>query len=247
MPKFFVTPEFIQEDSIVLKGDNFNHIKNVLRLNSGNEIIINDRQGNDYKCIIKMIGADQILANIQEKSQSDVEPMIKTLLFQSLIKGEKMDLVIQKAIEIGVTEIIPIATTRCVVKLENEKKTASKVERWQKIAESAAKQSGRAIIPTVQIPMNFKEAIHYSKLYLDKCLIPYEKEKEKGLRSFLGTEHASSFGIFIGPEGGFTEEEVLYAREEGVTPLTLGKRILRSETAGLVALSAIMYEMGEME
>lgn len=246
MSKFFVTEAAIQENTIILENDNFNHIKNVLRLGVLDELIINDRQGNDYKCIIKNVETHQIVANIQEKCQSNAEPMTHTVLFQSLIKGEKMELVIQKAIEIGVTEIVPMCTTRCVVKLEDTKKTTSKVERWQKIAEAAAKQSGRAIIPKVQVPMHFKEAIDYAKLHLDKCLIPYEKEKEMGLRSFLSTAHASRFGIFIGPEGGFTEEEVMYAKENQVTSLTLGKRILRSETAGLVALSAIMYEMGEM-
>ena len=247
MPKFFVDATAIKENKVSLTGDNFKHIKTVLRLTTGDKIIINDRQGNDYKCIIQTVGEDTVFATIEERQLIEVEPSVQTFLFQSLIKGEKMDWVIQKAVEIGVTEIIPIATTRCVVKLENHKKIQTKVDRWSKIAEGAAKQSGRSVIPKIHTPLPFKEAIAYAEKNGLESLIPYEKESEMILKKFLQQPSVFKYGIFIGPEGGFTEEEILYAKEHGVQPLTLGKRILRSETASLVTLATIMYEKGEME
>lgn len=246
MPKFFVDKSSVLDEEILIQDENVNHIKNVLRLEEGDTLIINDRQGKDYKCIISLIENNVIKARITETFDSETEPTIDTVLFQSLVKGEKMELVIQKAIEIGVTKIIPMATSRCVVKLESGKKTASKVDRWNKIAESAAKQSGRGIVPQVCEPMTFSKALEYAKDHLETACIPYEKEKENTIKAFLNGQKAQSFGIFIGPEGGFSEEEVLEAKENGVSSITLGPRILRSETAGLVVLANIMYEMGEM-
>lgn len=246
MAKFFVNAQNISEKQIIIDGENVNHIKNVLRLQIGDEIIINDRQGHDYKCIINAIEQGTIIALIDSVTHSLSEPQVEVILFQSLIKGEKMDWVIQKAVEIGVTKIIPICTTRCVVKIENPKKTISKVERWNKIAESAAKQSGRGVVPEVFAPITFLEGLNYAQQN-DLCaLIPYEKEYEVGIRKVLNSTEAKSFGIFIGPEGGFTEQEIQEALHQGVHSVSLGNRILRSETASLVTLANIMYEMGEM-
>lgn len=246
MAKFFVNSQNISDTHIMIDGENVNHIKNVLRLQIGDEIIINDRQGHDYKCIINAIEQGTIIALIDSVTHSLSEPQVEVILFQSLIKGEKMDWVIQKAVEIGVTKIIPICTTRCVVKIENPKKTISKVERWNKIAESAAKQSGRGVVPEVFAPITFLEGLNYTQQN-DLCaLIPYEKEYEVGIRKVLNTTEAKSFGIFIGPEGGFTEQEIQEALHQGVHSVSLGNRILRSETASLVTLANIMYEMGEM-
>ncbi|MGL4344264.1 MAG: 16S rRNA (uracil(1498)-N(3))-methyltransferase [Cellulosilyticaceae bacterium] len=247
MPKFFVDQANIGKESILIDGVNFNHIKNVLRLNLEDEIIINDRQGHDYKCIIKIMDQNAIHADIQEKQDSTAEPLTQVTLFQSLIKGEKMDWVIQKAVEIGVSEIVPLITSRCVVKLEGAKKVAVKVERWNKIAESAAKQSGRGIVPIVREPLSIEEAINYVQANQIKSFIPYEKEEGTGIKSILEAQHLLKYGIFIGPEGGFTEDEVDLAMSNHIQSITLGKRILRSETASLVALTTIMYEMGEME
>ena len=246
MAKFFVSPQNISEDKIIIDDENVNHIKNVLRLQIGDEITINDRQGHDYKCIISEIEHCKIIASIDCVADSLAEPGIEAVLFQSLIKGEKMEWVIQKAVEIGVTKIVPICTTRCVVKLENPKKMASKIERWNKIAESAAKQSGRGVVPEVTLPMNFKESLVYAKEQGLCTIIPYEKEYEIGIRKVLQNNRSDSFGLFIGPEGGFTEEEVKEAIGQGVHSVSLGNRILRSETASLVTLANIMYEMGEM-
>ena len=247
MPKFFVAAETVYENEIHITGDTVNHIKNVLRLGINDEITINDRQGNDYKCIIKEVGNSCVIGTIKERYAASTEPQVEVVLFQSLIKGEKLEWVIQKSVEIGVTKIIPIETSRCIVKLESKKKTDAKVERWNKIAEAAAKQSGRGIVPKVMEPLAFKEALAYANKYLDTACIPYEKEKEQSIKTFLQHTNATHIGVFIGPEGGFTEEEVRMAMETSVISVTLGSRILRSETAGLVVLANIMYEMGEME
>ena len=247
MAKFFVSSEDVFDTEIKIQGSDVNHIKNVLRLPVGKEITISDRQGREFECIIKEINVETVTAQIKNVKENDTEPAVDTVLFQSLIKGEKMEFVIQKSVEIGVTTIIPIMTHRCVVKLETEKKLKSKVERWQKIAESAAKQSRRGIIPKVCMPMTMKEAISYAKDHLNVSCIPYELEHALHIKTFLQPLKVDSIGIFIGPEGGFTEEEIALADQAGVQAITLGKRILRSETAGLFTLANIMYEMGEIE
>lgn len=243
MAKFFVNPENVQDENILITGTDVNHIKNVLRLVEGKEIFINDRQGNDYKCIIETMDNDVIKTRIAEKLVTNSEPPVHTVLFQSLIKGEKMEFVIQKSVEIGVTTIIPMMTERCVVKLETEKKLQSRIDRWQKIAESAAKQSKRGIVPQVMMPLTMKDTLAYAKAHLACACIPYENEHSHHLKGFLAHKKVESIGIFIGPEGGFTDAEVALAMQHDVSPVTLGKRILRSETAGLVTLANIMYEM----
>lgn len=246
MKKFFINPENKNQDKINITGPDVNHIKNVLRLNVGKEILLNDRQGHDYKCIIKEINADKVITQIISEEVNQTEPLIETVLFQSIIKGEKMDFVIQKCVEVGITKIIPIITERCVIKLESENKINKKIERWQKISESAAKQSKRGIIPKVIGPFSFNQALEWAKTNLTYYCIPYEDEKNYHLKSYLhALEKIQSIGIFIGPEGGFTKEEVQCAISKGTTPITLGKRILRSETAGLVTLANIMYELGD--
>ena len=246
MAKFFVNPEDVTEDYILIKGSDVNHIKNVLRLPIGKEILINDRQGHDYECIIKEINAEMVTAQIINHIHNHTEPAVETVLFQSLVKGEKMEFVIQKSVEIGVTKIVPLVTKRCVVKLESENKLNNKIARWQKIAESAAKQSKRGIVPEIAMPMKLHDALDYVKSHLDCGCIPYENESSHHIKEYLQSLDVQSIGVFIGPEGGFTEEEVALATEYGVQSITLGKRILRSETAGLVTLANIMYEMGEI-
>ena len=246
MAKFFVNPEDVSEDAIYIKGSDVNHIKNVLRLPIGKEILINDRQGHDYECIIKEINAEMVTAQIINHITNHTEPAVETVLFQSLVKGEKMEFVIQKSVEIGVTKIVPLITKRCVVKLESENKLKNKIVRWQKIVESAAKQSKRGIVPEITLPMELDVALEYVKSNLDCGCIPYENESSYHIKEYLQSLNVRSIGVFIGPEGGFTEEEVALATEYGVQSITLGKRILRSETAGLVTLANIMYEMGEI-
>ena len=244
MAKFFVDQQAIQGETILITGTDVNHIKNVLRLNENEEILINDRQGHDYQCIISKMGTDAVYAKIEQVITCESEPVVETVLFQSLIKGEKMEFVIQKCIEIGVTKIIPVFTERCIVKIESDKKMQTKLDRWNKIAESAAKQSKRGIIPEVAKPLLYKEALAFAKQNLEVTCIPFENEQAYHIKTFLRSTSAESIGIFIGPEGGFTEEEIMRAKQEDILPITLGKRILRSETAGLVVLANIMYEMG---
>ncbi len=244
MAKFFVERQQINGDTICITGSDVNHIKNVLRLELGKEILINDRQGIDYKCIINKIEDHVIYTKILQQHCSSTEPLVETVLFQSLVKGEKMEFVILKSIEIGVTTIIPIMTERCVVKIESDKKLQTKWDRWNKIAESAAKQSKRGIVPEVKHPLSFKEAVAFANDKLTCACIPFENEEKYSLKTFLRTTTFDALGIFIGPEGGFTDEEVRFATNSGIKPVTLGKRILRSETAGLVVLANIMYEIG---
>ena len=196
-----------------------------------------------YICSIMTISEQQVIAKIVDIDTNTTELPVKLYLFQGLPKADKMELIIQKSVELGVHEIIPVAMRRCVVKLDH-KKEKSKLARWQSIAESAAKQSKRMVIPNISSVMNFKEAVAYAKS-LDYNIIPYEfangMERSKQIVKSLG--QYKSVGIFIGPEGGFEEAEIACARENHMQIISLGKRILRTETAGLTALSIIMFEL----
>ena len=243
MYHFFVTPEQVKDAEIRIVGSDVNHIKNVLRMKNGEELQISDGNNKKYLCEIASMTSDEVCLQIKEELMSDTELPSKIYLFQGLPKSDKMELIVQKAVELGVYEIIPVATKRAVVKLD-DKKADKKVERWNSIAESGAKQSGRNVIPKVQRVMSFKEAIQYAKT-LDVVLIPYElaegmDETRKVVEAILPGQ---SIGVFIGPEGGFETVEVDCAIESGAKVITLGKRILRTETAGLTTLSILMYHL----
>ena len=192
---------------------------------------------------IEAFSADEVLLHIIYAQEPDYELPSRIYLFQGLPKADKMELIIQKAVELGAYEIIPVETKRCVVKLDG-KKAAKKVERWQQIAESAAKQSKRMLIPNVHQVLSFKEALKYAES-MDIRLIPYELAKgmQETKEILAAIEQGQSIGIFIGPEGGFEEKEVEAAISEGAKPITLGKRILRTETAGLAILSVLMFQL----
>ncbi len=240
MPRFFVDPGQIKENEISVVGIDVNHIKNVLRMHAGDELEICDGKGTDYSCSIKSLDRDEIILDIKDSYPSDTELPKKIYLFQGLPKSDKMELIIQKAVELGVYEIIPTVTKRCIVKID-AKKEDKKIARWQQIAEAAAKQSGRGIIPEIKAPMSFKDALTYAGT-LDAALIPYEKaEGIEATRNIIsGLNDKDSVAIFIGPEGGFEENEIEMAEQNGTKPITLGKRILRTETAGLTILSVLM-------
>lgn len=240
MPKFFVNSDNINDHTITLDGENAKHIGSVLRAKIGDIIIVGDGCGRDYECEILEISKKEVIAKITDIFTNENEPDIKITLYQGLPKADKMELVIQKCIEIGVDRIVPVKTEHAVVKLEG--KEEKKLQRWNKIAESAAKQCGRGKIPVVDRLMTFKEAINEATS-LDGAIIPYEKEKENSLKTFAKNFKGKSIGIFIGPEGGFSEEEINFAIENGVKSVTLGKRILRTETAGLVASVILLYEL----
>lgn len=243
MHHFFVNPEQIENDKIFVEGSDVNHMKNVLRMRPGEQMEINDGNGNSYLCELEGYEVEKARLQILELRKADVELPSKLYLFQGLPKSDKMELIIQKAVELGVYEVIPVVTKRAVVKLD-EKKAAKKTTRWNAISEGAAKQSGRSRIPEVREVMTFAEALEYAK-NLDVVLIPYEKAEgmQKTRQVIAEIAPGQSVGIFIGPEGGFEESEVELAVEHGVVPITLGRRILRTETAGLAALSILMYHL----
>jgi len=244
MYQFFVEPGQINENdrSVIITGTDVNHIKNVLRMKVGEELAVsNGIDGREYRCGIVSLGEDAVECELRFIKEDAVELPVKVTLFQGLPKADKMELIIQKAVELGVTEIVPVATKRCVVKLD-DKKAAAKVARWQSIAEAAAKQSKRGIIPQVLPVQSFKLALKQAA-EMDVRLIPYELASGmEHTRELLGRlKPGQSVAVFIGPEGGFEESEIALAGENGVESITLGKRILRTETAGMTVLAWLGY------
>lgn len=238
-----MTPEQVKEEQIYIKGNDVNHIRNVLRMKPGEELQVSDGNNKKYLCSICSIDHEEICLNILDELEANNELPSKIYLFQGLPKSDKMELIVQKAVELGAFEIIPVATKRAVMKLD-AKKAAKKVERWNSIAEGGAKQSGRNVIPKVTDVKTFREAIKYAG-DLDVVLIPYELAEgmEETKRTISAILPGQSVGVFIGPEGGFDTEEIEYAMKCGAEPITLGKRILRTETAGLAILSILMYHL----
>lgn len=244
MYQFFVEPGQIQGNKIIITGEDVNHIKNVLRMRPGEELSVsNGVDGKEYRCGIETLGEEEIICQLRFIKEDGVELSSKIYLFQGLPKADKMELIIQKAVELGAYEIIPVSCARSVVKLD-EKRAKGKAARWQGIAQAAAKQSRRGIIPKVKEVMSFKEAVNYSKC-ADVRMIPYElaEDMERTRALIGGLKPGEDIAIFIGPEGGFAGEEVEMAVKEGVEPITLGRRILRTETAGMAVLSMIMYHL----
>ncbi len=246
MYHFFVEPQQIHIDdkSVIIVGSDVNHIKNVLRMKIGEEIAVsNGQDGKEYRCGIREYLEDAVDCELRFIKEDGVELPSRIYLFQGLPKADKMELIIQKAVELGAYQVIPVAMKRCVVKLD-ERKAASKVARWQSIAEAAAKQSKRGIIPQVTEVMTFAEAIEYSRR-AQMRLVPYElAEGMNQTRQLIeGLLPGQDIAVFIGPEGGFDEEEIRKAMEDGMQTITLGKRILRTETAGMTVLSILMYHL----
>lgn len=247
MPKFFVKQEQIQENKIIIKGQDVNHIKKVLRTQIGEELhICNSENGENFLCDIEKIENENIVCQIKQKIEENVEANVEVTILQGLPKADKMELVIQKSVELGAYAITPIEMKRCVVKL-NEKDKTKKIERWQKIAEVAAKQSGRNRIPQINPIQNIKNVCNLCQNY-DIVIVAYENEKENKLRQELEklknkqAEHLK-IAVLIGPEGGIDEKEIAQLEESGARIVTLGNRILRTETVALNMLSIIMYEL----
>ena len=233
----------MQDDLLHVTGKDVNHIKNVLRLRPGDEISVRTGQDErEYRYGIEEFTDSEVVCRLRFVKESDVELPVKIYLFQGLPKADKMELIVQKAVELGATEIIPVQMHRSIVKLDGAK-AAKKVQRWQTIAEAAAKQSRRAVIPIVREPMTMDQAIRYAADCTDTRLLPYELQETDGsTRELLeGIKEGGAVSIFIGPEGGFEPGEVERAKEAGILPISLGKRILRTETAALVVLSWLIY------
>ena len=250
MPKFFVENNQIKNDTIYIKDKDVNHIKKVLRKNIEDEITICDENTKqDYLCKITNIEENEITCKILKELETNVESNIEVSIFQGLPKADKMELIIQKSVELGVHDITPIEMKRCVVKLKEKDKT-KKIERWQKISEVAAKQCGRNYIPKINNIENLKEISEKIKDY-DAVLVAYEEEKENTLKNELKllkkdnqeNNKKIKIAIVIGPEGGIDKEEINALEKNGAKIITLGKRILRTETVALNVLSIIMYEL----
>ncbi len=249
MGKFFVKKNQIINNEINIIGDDVNHIKNVLRYNISDPIIVCDEDGRNYDCEIKDIKKDAIICQIISEIESNAESTIKISIFQGIPKFDKMELIIQKSVELGAYDFYPTSMKRCIVKL-NQDLINKKVERWQKISEVASKQSGRDIIPQVYNPISIDDVI--SKIdEFDLFIIPYEKVSEISLKDILKKNKYNDIikdnckiGILIGPEGGIDDFEIERLRNTNAKVVTLGKRILRTETVALSMISIIMYELG---
>lgn len=249
MPKFFVNEEQIQKEDVKVIGNDVKHIKNVLREKVGNELIIcNTSNKKDYLCKIEEISEEYIKCKIEKELENNSESNIQVTIMQGLPKADKMELIIQKSVELGVYDIIPIEMKRCVVKV-NEKDKPKKLQRWQKISEVAAKQCGRNIIPKIKPILNLKNICNMLKEY-DIVLLAYEKEEKitikqelNNIKENLNNNSKFKIAVIVGPEGGISTEEVELLQKNGAKSITLGKRILRTETVALNVLSVIMYEL----
>lgn len=241
MHRFYVNKDQIKDNNVTITGQDVNHIKNVLRMKSGEKIVICDGQGKDCYCIIEKVCDDLVTASIDTIQDTGTELPVRITLFQGLPKSDKMELIIQKAVELGVYEIVPVMMSRSVVKYNDEKKESKKLQRWQAISESAAKQSRRGIIPLILPVMSYRDAVSYAKT-MDWSVLPYENAKGiNGTRESLeALEGCKTGAIIIGPEGGYEDLEIELAKDNDILPVSLGRRILRTETAGLALLSMIM-------
>jgi len=253
MSRFFVSPCSIDLNSgiITIEGEDVRHISNVLRAVPGDTLVLSDESGTDYEAVIERVERDKIITRITASRPNYTEPPVEITLFQGLPKADKMETVIQKCVEIGVKRIVPVITARTVVKLAGTKEIASKTARWRRIALEAAKQCDRGIIPKVGEPVGFAAALEMAG-DCDLKIIPYEEDREGSLKELLrqygGRSEAGQrrIAILIGPEGGFEPSEVEEAARSGFCPVTLGPRILRTETAGMAVATIVMYEIGDM-
>lgn len=249
MHKFFTPKELINGDVAKIIGDDVKHIYKVLRITQGEKVTLNNCEGVEYIAKVISVTKQEVLLEVLEKLDVNNESDIKIYLFQGLPKSQKMDLIVQKGTELGVTEFIPTITHRVDVKLKGEFK---KLDRLNRIALEAAKQSKRSIIPKVSEPIEFDDMIEKINS-LDLVLVPYENAENFGIKKLVNNlekngsiEKIKSVGIFVGPEGGIEEDEIEKLKENGAHIITLGKRILRTETAGFVATSLIQYELSDL-
>jgi len=241
---FILSPQQVGAKEVVITGNDHEHLSRVLRLKAGETITVSDGLGKTYSCLLKEINKSRTLAEIKSVSKDYSEPPLELVLLQGLPKGDKLELIIQKAVE---SKIIPVAMERSVVRLSGEK-AENRVQRWQRIAWEAAKQCRRGLIPRVGSICNLAEALE--QLPEDTLiLLPWEEEEARGLKEVLvspGAQKAAGFVLVIGPEGGFGAQELLLAKEKGAVPVSLGPRILRTETAAIATLAIVMYQLGDL-
>ena len=242
MTRFFVEPAQLAAENPILTGENAKHAK-VLRLKAGEEVLLCDGEGRECLCAVSTVGDGQIVLSALQHRASETEAQVQVSVYMAFPKADKLEHVIQKATELGAYEIVAFPSARCISK-PDDKSLAKKLERWQKIAASAAEQSGRGRIPRVTTLPSYKAALERAAL-ADKALLFYENERATTLRMALKSSPYKTVSLLTGPEGGLEEAEVKQALDAGLQVCTLGKRILRCETAPLCALSAVMYDAGE--
>lgn len=240
MPRFFVAP--FSGDTVTVTGDDAHHLSRVLRVRMGEKVTVCDRAGNDYTCLVESVTEKEVRCRVTDKKPTLSEPTVSVTLYQGLPKSEKMEWIIQKCVEIGVNRIVPVAMARSVVRLKAEE-AEKKQNRWQKIAAEAAMQSGRGIIPSVERPISFNEML--TEIKSTTALTFYEGGGVP--LSSLVDQKTQEVALVVGPEGGFETEEIERLKQNGAHIVTLGKRILRCETAPLVSLAAVMQLTGNME
>ncbi len=243
MHRFFIPEESFIQDKVIICGESLHQIGYVLRLKPGDRIIVLDNSGFEFEVEIERITKEEAAGKIVRKQIGQGEPAVKITLYQALLKSDKFELVLQKGVELGVSGFVPFLSERCVT----EKPSDGKLERWQKIVQEAAEQSERSILPVLYPVVSFDDACHSVK---PPSLLLWEEEKSVSLKQILQNppfKNAKALNLFIGPEGGFPAVETEQAKNNGITIVSLGRRILRAETAGLAAISAILYEKGEME
>ena len=240
MTRLFVEDDLSSRSEFSLNEEDSRYISQVLRMRAGEEVTVVDGNGLECLCEVFSLSKKEVTLKIVDKHENNTEPPYKVTLFQSVSKGERMDLTIQKATELGVYEIVPVLSERCVVRLD-PKDSKSKIDRWQKIALEASRQSGRGIVPKITSPVSFDEALSMIESF-DLTVFPWEEEKDKGLKTALREFSGKTIAVFIGPEGGFEQSEADEAQSRGALRVTLGPRILRTETAGAAVLAMIVYE-----
>lgn len=240
MPRFFCTQ--VGESAAVITGEDARHISKVLRMREGDALTLCNTQGRDFLCRIETLSPEEVTLSVLESRPSDTEPDVFVRLYQGLPKGDKLELIIQKAVELGVSEIVPVTTRRCVARLD-DRSQEKKLVRYQRIAYEAAKQCGRGIIPAVKPPVAFAQAVEQAES--DDLSILFYENSSAPLKEAL-SRPAKTISILVGPEGGFDPEEVQLALKKGWESLSLGKRILRCETAPLAALAIVMYQTGNL-
>lgn len=241
MTRIFLTQIVRQGETLALDKENSHYIGSVLRMREGEEFVIVGGDGKEAIVEVNSITKNEVTVNVNEIRENNSEPVNFITLYQSVSKGERMDLTIQKAVELGVSRIVPVWSSRCIVKKDAVIGNSSKNDRWQKIALEAARQCGRGIIPEVTDGMLYAKALKFAHEDNELVLFPWEEAQGVTLKGALGDSHPARTAIFIGPEGGFSEDEAVEAKENGAIPVTLGKRILRTETAGPAVLAMLLF------
>ena len=242
MANFYITKDMINGASVIITGDEEAHISRVLRMKKGDEVTLCDGEGMFYDAVLECFDAKSVTARITKKYCAPTEPKVRITIYQGVPKNPKLETIVQKATEIGVAKIVPVDSVRTVAKLDKPQK----LERLRRIAYEAAKQSKRGILPQVGEVLSFEEAIQEAKK-ADVAIIPYEEEKECSIKKALQGKKPETIAIMIGPEGGFEKSEVEFAVKNSITPVTLGTRILRTETAGVIVSGIALYEYDEMQ